>query len=99
MRLMKRPQLELYTRPTCSDCQAGKEFLATHNISYTNHDLSKQPEKEKDLRALTGTRIVPAFVFKGNLLRGLFSKQKVLIGFENNIDDIKSLLKLDEPSH
>lgn len=92
---MKNVQLELYTRPTCSDCQAGKAFLAEHHVSYINYDLSEYPEKEKDLRKLTGTRMVPAFVFKENSLRGKFRKPKVLIGFENNLDEIKQLLKID----
>ena len=91
---LKKVQLELYTRPTCSDCQAGKVFLAAHGIPYTNYDLSEQPEKEKTLRKLTGTRIVPAFVFKDKSLRGRWSKPKVFIGFENNIDEIKKILKI-----
>jgi len=92
---MEKVQLELYTRPTCSDCQAGKAFLAKHDIAYIDHDLSKQPEKEKDLRKLTGTRMVPTFVFKEKSLLGLLSKPKVMIGFENNLDEIKKNLKLD----
>jgi len=92
---MKNIQLELYTRPTCSDCQAGKAFLAEHDINYISHDLSEHPEKEKDLRKLTGTRMVPTFVFKDKSIRGNFTKPKILIGFENNLDEIKSLLKLD----
>lgn len=39
--------------------------------------------------------MVPAFVFKDQSLRGLFSKPKVLIGFENNVDEIKQLLHID----
>jgi len=95
MSQLKDVKLELYTRPTCSDCQAGKAFLAEHQISYTNHDLSEQPEKEKTLRKLTGTRMVPAFVFKEKSLRGKLRKPKVLIGFENNLGEIKQILKID----
>ncbi len=92
---MGEVQLELYTRPTCSDCQAGKAFLEKHQIPYIDHDLSVHPEKEKDLRKLTGTRMVPTFVFKEKSLLGLLSKPKVMIGFENNLDEIKKNLKLD----
>jgi len=93
---MERMQLELYTRPTCSDCQEGKTFLAEQRIPYINHDLSKYPEKEKDLRKLTGTRIVPAFIFKEKSLRSWLSKPTVLIGFENNIDEIKKILMKED---
>lgn len=92
---MKQYQLELYTRPTCSDCQAAKEFLSKNNISYIDYDLTKQPAKEEELIKVSGTRIVPAFVFKKKSLLGLVSKPKVLIGFENNIEEIKSLLMIE----
>lgn len=39
--------------------------------------------------------MVPAFVFKDKSLRGRLSKPEVLIGFENNIDEIKRILKID----
>lgn len=91
---MNNVQLELYTRPTCSDCQAGKAFLEEHRISYINHDLSEHPEREKNLRKLTGARMVPAFVFKKKSLLGKLNKPKVLIGFENNLDEIKRILEI-----
>lgn len=93
---MGKIQLELYTRPTCSDCQAGKAFLAEHHISYIDHDLSNHPEREKDLIKLTGTRMVPTFVFKEKSWRGLLRKPHVMIGFENNQADIKKLLITDD---
>jgi len=91
---MKKLQLELYTRPTCSDCQAAKEFLARNNIAYIDYDLTKQPSKEIELIKITGTRIVPAFVFKNKSLFGSLSKPKAIIGFERNIDEIKELLSI-----
>lgn len=92
---MKKLQIELYTRPTCSDCQKAKAFLAKHQISYINYDLSVKPEREKSLRKLTGARMVPTFVFKDKSFRGRFNKPKVLIGFENHLEEIKELLKIN----
>lgn len=89
---MKNAQFELYTRPTCSDCQEAKAFLAENNISYIDHDLSKEPEKEKELIKLSGSRVVPAFVFKQKSIFGFAGKPKVLIGFERNVNEIKRLL-------
>ena len=79
---MKKIQLELYTRPTCSDCQEGKDFLAKHHIPYINYEVSVNLEKEKDLCKLTGTRMVSTFVFKDKSFRGRLRKTKVLIGFD-----------------
>src|SRR5699024_4323315 len=95
MSQLKDVKLELYTRPTCSDCHEGKAFLAEHQISYTNNDLSEQPEKEKTLRKLTQTRMVPAFVFKDEYLLGKWSTCKVFIGLENNMNEIKNKFTTD----
>lgn len=91
---MKNMQLELYTRPTCADCKAAKEFLSENKVHYTEYDLNKQPAKEKELIAATGTRIVPAFVFKKKSLLGFMSKPKVIIGFERNQNEIETLLSI-----
>lgn len=89
---MQNTQFELYTRPTCSDCQEVKAFLAENNIPYIDYDLSEEPEKEKELIKISGSRIVPAFVFKQKSILGFRSKPKVLIGFERNEAEIKKLL-------
>lgn len=91
---MKKAQFELYTRPTCSDCQDAKAFLAKNKIAYVNYDLSKEPAREKELIKVAGSRIVPAFVFKDQSMLGLLKKPKVLIGFEQNFDEIKKLLQI-----
>jgi len=60
--MMKKMQLELYTRPICSYCQDAKAFLAEYQISFIDHDLSKEPEKEQELIKLSGARMVPAII-------------------------------------
>ncbi len=91
---MKVVSLELYTRPTCSDCQDAKAFLTKHGISYTEYDLSEQPDKENKLIKVSGARIVPAFVFKDKSPVGFLRKPTVLIGFAQNYDEIIDLLAL-----
>lgn len=91
---MKKVQFELYTRPTCSDCQEAKAFLAKNNISYIDYDLSKEPAREKELIKIAGVRMVPTFIFENKSMLGLLNKQKVLIGFEQNFNEIKNLLKI-----
>lgn len=88
-------QLELYTRPTCSDCQAAKAFLSNQNIAYKDIDLTQFPNKEGDLKKISGARVVPTFVFKGKSILGIRKKPKVFIGFENNFEEIKNLLSVD----
>jgi hypothetical protein len=38
--------------------------------------------------------MVPTFVFKKKSFWGSFSKPKVLIGFEQNVEEIKELLNI-----
>ncbi|TFD94506.1 glutaredoxin family protein [Jeotgalibacillus sp. R-1-5s-1] len=84
-------KLTLYTRPTCSDCQQAKKYLKEESIPYTEIDLSNQPDKEGELRAVTGTGIVPAFVFSKQLFFGIKVKRDVYIGFERNEAAVRKL--------
>ncbi len=86
-------ELELYTRPTCSDCQDAKKYLTSNRIHYADKDVSKNPSLEEELKKISGTRIVPMFAF---YKKGLFGKRKLVkhfIGFENNKDEIIIMLK------
>ncbi|MGG3912562.1 glutaredoxin family protein [Rossellomorea vietnamensis] len=87
-------ELELYTRPTCSDCQAAKEYLNGQNIKYVHKNVGDDEGFEKELKEISGSRIVPSFAF---YKKGIFGKKRVvknLIGFENNKEEIKQLLRL-----
>ncbi|KPL59542.1 glutaredoxin family protein [Rossellomorea vietnamensis] len=86
--------LELYTRPTCSDCQAAKEYLNGKNIAYVHKNVGEDKRFEEELKEITGSRIVPSFAF---YKKGIFGQKRVvknLIGFENNKEEIKQLLGL-----
>ncbi|MFD1065457.1 glutaredoxin family protein [Oceanobacillus locisalsi] len=86
--------LEIYTRPTCSDCQDLKNFLEEHQIPHTQYDLAKQPEKEEALKKITGNRIVPGIIFSRSSMLGLKKKFKSMTGFEQNKEEIKKLLEV-----
>lgn len=84
-------KLELFTRPMWLDCKAAKEFLSRQNIAYKEIDFSKHPEEEESLIRISGTRIVPTFVFKQKRLL-MPSKKKILIGFEQNRAETEEIL-------
>ncbi|MBU0905921.1 MAG: glutaredoxin family protein [Firmicutes bacterium] len=91
-----RLELELYTRPTCSDCQDAKRYLSANNITYVNKDVEDDLSLEKDLKQISGNRIVPMFAF---YKKGLFGKRKLIehfIGFERNRDEIIRLVNPKE---
>ncbi|ANU20025.1 NrdH-redoxin [Planococcus plakortidis] len=87
----KKLELVLYTRPTCSDCQDAKAYLAEHGIPYEHKNVEGQPGLEEEMKAISGAKIVPVFAF---YKKGLFGKKLAheFIGFERNRDEIVSLL-------
>ncbi|WP_059104883.1 glutaredoxin family protein [Shouchella shacheensis] len=89
--------LELYTHPWCSDCQDSKQYLKKTKVPYVEHDLGQHPEKEARLKNLTGSKVVPGFVFKKKSLLGKLQKPTVFTGFERNEEEIKALIqKMEE---
>lgn len=89
---MAKKSLTLFTRPMWTDCQEAKEFLSQNKIPYEEINVQGVPDREKELKEITGTIIVPAFIFTNTKL--MFIKQKkVLIGFENNRIEIEKLVE------
>ncbi|MGO1060367.1 glutaredoxin family protein [Planococcus sp. FY231025] len=87
-------ELVLYTRPTCSDCQDAKAYLASKGIPYEHKDVSADTGLEEDMKKLAGNRVVPLLAF---YKKGLFGKRKLVrhyTGFEMNKEEIDSLLGL-----
>ncbi|MFK4964469.1 glutaredoxin domain-containing protein, partial [Lactococcus formosensis subsp. bovis] len=86
---MSTYRLTIYTRPLCSDCQNLKKYLSNYHIPHQLFEV-KTPEDEKNMVAVTGSKIVPGLVFKK---RSLFQNRKVLIGFDANRNKIEQLVK------
>lgn len=91
---MQRVQIELYSRPTWLDCKEAKEFLSQNGIKYIEYDLTRNPDKEEEMKKRTGSRIVPAFVIRDTRLLSIMKRPKIFIGFEVNKDKIIQLLKV-----
>lgn len=86
--------LVLYTRPTCSDCQEAKAYLASKGIPYEHKDVSENTGLEEDMKKLAGNRVVPLLVF---YKKGVFGKRKLVrhyTGFETNKKEVDELLGL-----
>lgn len=74
-----------------TDCQEAKEFLSRNQVEYEEINVQGEPEQEKKLKEVTGTVIVPAFIFISTKLFFMKDK-KVLIGFANNRSEIEKLV-------
>ena len=44
----------IYSTPTCHFCQMTKDFLKTHNIEYTEHNVSEDAAKRQEMMEKTG---------------------------------------------
>lgn len=85
-------ELVLYTRPLCGDCQQAKAYLNDLNIAYEQKNVEDNQQVEAELVTITGSKIVPAFVF---YKKGLFGNSKVVqsfTGFDANKEAIDAQL-------
>lgn len=71
----------------------AKEFLSENNFIYQEYDVSDNQDLEAELKSRTGTRIVPAIVIHQLKLFGMMKKEKLFIGFEQNKQEILSLIQ------
>lgn len=57
-RLMK--YVEIYTSPLCGFCHAAKRLLSQKNVSFTEIDVSRDPERRREMmQRANGRRTVP----------------------------------------
>lgn len=66
----------IYSTPTCHFCQMTKDFFAENNITYTNHDVSKDLEKRQEMFNITSQMGVPVTVIGDDVIIG-FDKEKI----------------------
>lgn len=64
----------IYTATDCSHCHEAKEFFNEHNIPYTEHNISNDKEKKKEL-IKKGVMGVPFIIADGKEYRG-FERQE-----------------------
>jgi glutaredoxin 3 len=68
-------KVEIYTSDTCVYCHRAKEFFEENNISYVEHNISRDAEIRKSLM-LKGYRSVPLIVINNVEVLG-FDKDKI----------------------
>ena len=54
------PPIEIYTSPTCGYCHAAKRLLTAKGVSFTEHDVIREPQKRQEMLGRSnGRRTVP----------------------------------------
>lgn len=70
-----RPEVIVYTTPTCPDCHALKAWLKSAGITFEERDLS-DPVIMAEAKARTGVRVAPISVVGEKAFYGTFPSQK-----------------------
>jgi glutaredoxin-like YruB-family protein len=66
----------IYTSPTCSACNAAKQFLKSKNVAFTECDITKDEAKAQEIAKKAGQSVVPIIDIDGTLIVG-FDQGKV----------------------
>ena len=60
------PAVEIYTSPLCGFCHAAKRLLTTKDISFTEIDVARAPEKRQEMMSRArGRHTVPQIFIDG----------------------------------
>jgi glutaredoxin 3 len=65
---MKR--VEIYTKSYCPFCQRAKELLRIKGVAFVEHDVTADPEGERQMRLRSGRDTVPEIFVDGRLVGG-----------------------------
>ena len=58
-------ELTVYSASWCRDCRVAKQFLAKHNIPFTEVDIERVPGAADLLLENVGKKAIPQFVMDG----------------------------------
>ncbi len=66
----KGPAVVLYTKDSCSDCDAAREFLKSKNISFTEHNTDTNKEAAKKRKLIDDSDDAPFAIINNNHVYG-----------------------------
>ena len=69
-------QVTIYSTPTCHFCHMAKDYLKTHDIEFTEKDVSTDLEARQEMIEKSGQMGVPQIIIDEELIIG-FDKPKI----------------------
>lgn len=65
------PNVEIYTRSTCSYCHRAKALLDAKGVRYTEYDIGREPERRAEMmERAPGSFTVPQIFIDGRGIGG-----------------------------
>lgn len=65
-----KPQVAIYSTPTCHFCHAAKEFFTANNVTFTDYNVGTDLEKRKEMIEKSGQMGVPVITVGKDLIVG-----------------------------
>lgn len=66
----RKPEIILYTKNECPDCDKAREFLQSQNIDFTEHNMDKDPEAVTRRKSIDDSEDVPFAIINRNHVYG-----------------------------
>jgi glutaredoxin 3 len=61
-----QPEIVLYTKDYCPHCKAAKALLTAKGVTFTNHEISEEPERRREMITRSGGRATVPQIFIGD---------------------------------
>lgn len=69
-------KVEIYSTPTCTYCQAAKEFFTQNGVEYTEYDVAADLEKRTEMVEKSGQMGVPVITIGEEVIVG-FDQERI----------------------
>lgn len=69
-------KVEIYSTPTCTYCQAAKEYFTQNGVEYTEFDVAADEIKRGEMVEKSGQMGVPVIDIEGTIIVG-FDEAKI----------------------
>ncbi|MBI5457938.1 glutaredoxin family protein [Candidatus Kaiserbacteria bacterium] len=71
-----KPQVTIYSTPTCHFCHAAKEFFTANSVAFTDYNVGSDLAKRKEMIEKSGQMGVPVITVGSDLVVG-FDESKL----------------------
>ncbi len=65
-----KPQVTIYSTPTCHFCHAAKDFFTANSVAFTDYNVGSDLEKRKEMIEKSGQMGVPVITVGKDLIVG-----------------------------
>ena len=72
-----KPQVTIYSTPSCHFCHLAKDFFNEKNVAYTEINVAGNPDKINEMVEKSGQRGVPVIIIGDELILG-YDKPKIV---------------------